>query len=147
MKEFVRKVLFLWVKKRIFCAWQDTRNINAGYDIWANVKDWVRISSNEDDDQNIIPNTARLYQNYPNPFNPETVIRYELASADKVEISIYNIIGERVKVLVNKEEEQGEHSVRWNGKNESGYHVSSGVYFYMLKTSAKRIVQKMILLR
>ncbi len=83
--------------------------------------------------------------NFPNPFNPSTVINYSIPSAQTVKILIYNILGEKVKELVNSSMEAGSYSVQWNGDNQFGRKVNSGVYFSVLQTQEKRIVKKMIL--
>jgi hypothetical protein len=89
------------------------------------------------DDPLTLPLVNKLQPNYPNPFNPETTIKFSIRNDAKVEISIYNIKGQRVKNLVQQEMEKGEHQIVWNGKNEEGQTVSSGVYFYKLMVDGK----------
>ena len=72
----------------------------------------------------------KLYQNYPNPFNPSTVIKYELPGISNVTITIFNVIGQRVAVLLNRVQNAGAHSVVWNAQN-----LASGVYFYRIKAT------------
>lgn len=79
----------------------------------------------------------KLQPNYPNPFNPETTIKFSIRNDANVEISIYNIKGQRVKNLVQQDMEKGEHQIVWEGKNEEGQTVSSGVYFYKLLVDGK----------
>ncbi|MCK4694343.1 MAG: T9SS type A sorting domain-containing protein, partial [Candidatus Cloacimonetes bacterium] len=87
-------------------------------------------------------------QNYPNPFNPETTINYQLPKNSEVELIICNIKGQRVKVLVNDFQDTGEHSIIWNGVDESGKPVSSGIYFYKLNVNGKiEAVRKCLLLK
>ena len=69
-----------------------------------------------------------LCQNYPNPFNPETTIFYQLPKSVKLNISIYNLTGQRIKVLENNFQQAGSHSVRWDGKDENGISLASGIY-------------------
>ncbi len=88
----------------------------------------------------------QLY-NYPNPFNPTTTINYSLKENTKVSLNIYNIKGQKVKQLVSEQLSAGQHSVVWNGKDDNGKSVSSGIYFYKLKVSDFQKVRKMILLR
>ncbi|MEA1971792.1 MAG: C25 family cysteine peptidase [Candidatus Cloacimonadota bacterium] len=94
------------------------------------------------------PSVAKLYQNYPNPFNPTTTISFSLAgNTNNAEITIYNIKGQKVRNIVSKQLSDGRHSVVWNGKDDSGYKVGSGVYFYKLSTNNNSIIKKMILLK
>ena len=91
-----------------------------------------------------------LHQNYPNPFNPDTEIRYEVpeyAGRTQVIITIYDVRGRLVKKLEDRERSAGEYRVRWNGLNESGESVSSGVYFYVLRTGQVTLSRKLVLLR
>jgi hypothetical protein len=88
-----------------------------------------------------------LSQNYPNPFNPQTEIRFSLGSMEKVDLEIYDILGRKVRTLVHDQRNAGEYVVRWEGRNDSGLAVSSGVYFYRLNTGTFVQVKKMLLLR
>ena len=94
-----------------------------------------------------IPDNFELFQNYPNPFNPETQIGFALPQNSKVELVIYNILGEKVKVLIDNEMTAGTHSVVWNGRNENGTEVSSGMYLYRLITMSNQTTKKMIFLK
>jgi len=101
--------------------------------------------SNTDDE--VVQNTFRM-QNYPNPFNPETNIYYSIPVEVKVELSIYNIKGQKVKTLVNETQLSGEHIVVWNGTNKHNKRVASGVYFYKLEINdSKLLINKMLLLK
>ncbi len=90
----------------------------------------------------VIPARFALDQNYPNPFNPSTNIRYQLAENTRVEIIIYNILGERVKTLVKQKQAAGKYSIRFDAST-----LSSGVYFYKLKTRHYTRVRKMVFIR
>jgi len=98
-------------------------------------------------DNSISPLNNVLHQNYPNPFNPVTTISYQLPLDSEVELIIYNIKGQKVKTLVNETIPAGEHSVVWNGKSDQDRSVSSGIYFYKLKTKEDSKIKKMILLK
>ena len=88
-----------------------------------------------------------LTQNYPNPFNPSTVIRFNLPSDDRIELAIYNILGQKVRVLAEGEYGVGPHEVEWYGENDLGQKVSAGVYFYRLVTSSANVSKKMIMVK
>lgn len=100
-----------------------------------------------DDGQQPIPQSYSLSQNYPNPFNPETEIRYDLPRDGKVRLTVYNPLGQVVKVLVDEEQDAGFHIIRWNGRNKLGEEVSSGIYFYQLQTSNYAETKRMVLIR
>ena len=99
----------------------------------------------------IIPSTFTLHQNYPNPFNPATTIQYDLPRRAKVTLTIYDILGREEVVLINREQGPGYQSVIWNGRNERGQPVSTGVYLYRLQTgpptSKFTETRKLVLLR
>jgi hypothetical protein len=94
-----------------------------------------------------LPQSYELKQNRPNPFNPETEIAYSLPEETMVTIKVYNIAGQVVKTLINEVKPAGNHTVIWNGTNESSDKVASGVYFYRMETSAYQKTAKMILVK
>ena len=85
--------------------------------------------------------------NYPNPFNPVTTIAYSLSEDSQVLISIYNIKGQEVKELTSGIQPAGNYNITWNGKDDSGKDVTSGIYFYKLKTNGKELTRKMLMLK
>lgn len=86
--------------------------------------------------------------NFPNPFNPSTKIEFSIKNNSKIDLSIFNIKGQKIKTLINNEIEKGEYSIIWNGNNESGDSVSSGIYYYKLKVNNKtEVVKKCLLLK
>jgi len=93
------------------------------------------------------PKSFALSQNFPNPFNPESEISYDLPNDSWVKLSIYNISGQKVKTLVDGFEAAGHKTVIWDGKNEKGEQVASGVYFYRLEAGDFTATKKMVLLR
>jgi hypothetical protein len=95
----------------------------------------------------LIPKVTYLKGNHPNPFNPETMINFALSSASKTVVQIYNVKGEKVRTLVNEQLDAGHHSVLWNGTDESGRNVASGIYFYKFKTDNFNKTKKMLLLK
>lgn len=88
-----------------------------------------------------------LAQNYPNPFNNRTIIRYELSEASHLDLSIYNLLGQKIKTLVDGVTPRGSYQVCWDGTNEAGLQVSTGIYVYKLKTEAGVKTKKMFLLK
>ena len=94
-----------------------------------------------------VPETFKLFQNYPNPFNPSTTIRYELPSPAKVKIIVYDLNGEKIASLVDNYQAAGEYNVTWNGKNDFGQDVASGIYFYSVQAGSFNQVNKMIKLK
>jgi V8-like Glu-specific endopeptidase len=88
-----------------------------------------------------------LAQNFPNPFNPETVISYRLSAPTHVRLRIFNVHGEQVRVLVEQVEGAGEHSVGWDGRDDSGMEMSAGIYFYRLETEQIQTMKKMVLVK
>ncbi len=92
--------------------------------------------------KNLKPDNFKLYQNYPNPFNPTTNIIYEVPNSGKVKIAIYDLIGRKLKTLVNEIKNRGIYEVRFDGNN-----LTSGVYFYKLQMDENSIVKQMLLLK
>lgn len=99
-------------------------------------------------DQTInILNNFQLHQNYPNPFNPTTTIEYMLPHSAPVKLTIYNSTGQIVRTLINKSQSTGSHKITWDGKDDSGKAVASGVYLYHLEADDFVQTRKMLLLR
>lgn len=94
-----------------------------------------------------VPETFGLEQNYPNPFNPNTVIRYQLPSSSQVELTIYNAVGQRIKTLVSEKQAVGSYQIEWDGTDEKGTSVASGVYLYRLQAGEFVQSKKMTLTR
>jgi len=88
-----------------------------------------------------------LEQNYPNPFNPSTEIIFQVKEASNVVLKIYDILGREVKTLVDEEKNNGIYKVTWNGDNNFGEQVGSGIYFYKIQTGSYSNTKKMMLLR
>ncbi|MCI0451681.1 MAG: T9SS type A sorting domain-containing protein [Candidatus Latescibacteria bacterium] len=89
----------------------------------------------------------RLEQNFPNPFNPTTTLAYSLKNASNVNVIIYDVAGRRVRELVNERRERGAYKVVWDGRNDTGTTVSSGVYFYKLVAGSFTDTKKMTILK
>ncbi len=104
----------------------------------------LQVSTEPDVD---LPLRYELSQNYPNPFNPITQIQFTIPENQKVTLIIYDILGRKVRTMVNDNMTSGKYLKTWNGTNDLGVNVASGVYFYRLKTDNYVKVRKMILIR
>ena len=100
-------------------------------------------SISDDNPKNIIASEYVLKQNYPNPFNPDTKIEFKIPSNEYVNLSVYNLEGRLVKTLVNQVLRSGQHIVNWDGTNEIGTKVSTGMYIYQLKTNSTVLNRRM----
>ena len=128
---------------------------------WGNFEYWVTAvdhNGNESDaseisgvelsiEQEIIPEEYALHQNYPNPFNPSTQIGYALPENSNVTIVIYNMLGSKVRTLVNEAQDAGFRNVLWNATNDNGAPVSAGMYIYTIQAGKFYQAKKMILLK
>ena len=95
----------------------------------------------------LYPSLFYLHQNYPNPFNPITTIRYDLPEQSFVSIKIYDILGRRIRKLINTTQDAGYKSVIWDGTDELGRNVGTGSYLYQIKAGDLTQTRKMLLLR
>jgi len=95
----------------------------------------------------MIPKVFTLHQNYPNPFNPTTTIQFDLPAPAFVALTIYDVLGNQVRSLINKNYPAGYHTIVWDGKNESGRLVSSGLYMYKIKADDRVVSKKMMFLK
>ncbi|MCL2065629.1 MAG: C25 family cysteine peptidase [Candidatus Cloacimonetes bacterium] len=107
----------------------------------------VAVGVLNDDDKPILPLVTKLKGNYPNPFNPSTTISFDLANEGHVRIDVFNIRGQRIRVLTNDFFPVGSHNIDWNGQDENGHDVSSGVYFYRMSSNDSNDVRRMVLLK
>ncbi len=118
------------------------------YNIWgvmeASYSVEVFVEPNEDEK---LPKEFFVAQNFPNPFNPETEILYELPKDAQVRLVVYNILGQKVKTLVDERQRAGRYNIRWEGRDDSGEEVASGVYFYKIQAGDIEIAKKMLLIR
>ncbi|MCK4386182.1 MAG: T9SS type A sorting domain-containing protein, partial [candidate division Zixibacteria bacterium] len=117
------------------------------------VMDWLKgytdVFDSEEEYTNI-PKSIKLFQNHPNPFNPNTSIQFTVNSGQSpihTTLKIYNIRGQLVRTLVDEDKTSGGYIVLWNGRDEAGKSVSSGIYFYRLTAGSSSEVKKMVLLK
>jgi hypothetical protein len=118
---------------------QHTVQVHLKVQIASDVEDWA--------DNPNTPEGFTLFQNQPNPFNPETEIRYHLPQACQVRLTIYNILGQRVKTLLDGYQNAGAHTLLWDGRDEDGVQLSSGIYFYRLRADDFLETKKMTLMK
>jgi hypothetical protein len=109
----------------------------------------VKLTTNTDIDRrnSTLPEKIELLENYPNPFNPETRISYRLPESMAVSLEIYNLQGKLIRTLVNCHKQRGLHTNIWNGHNDQGRRVNSGIYFYRLKANGQVNNRKMVLIK
>ncbi|MCD4818586.1 MAG: T9SS type A sorting domain-containing protein [Candidatus Cloacimonetes bacterium] len=128
-----------------YVIWED-KIPNGKYDICNIFAQMVRTDGSSIEEDSVNPVNFSL-KNYPNPFNPETTIKFNLKKKEQTELVIYNIKGQKVKTLINRELEAGKHSIVWNGTDETGKKLSSGIYLYKLKTDNYSAVKKMLMIK
>jgi len=107
----------------------------------------IETSSLETRIDNLLPDKFSVHNNFPNPFNAITQIRYEIPRPSRVNLVVYDLLGREVTTLINDRLEPGYHETRWNGRNDFGQIVSSGIYFYVFQTDSYLKSGKMILLK
>jgi len=142
--------------------WWNTNNVNDGYhDIYVDLCDqsnncvretitvrvWNTTDVEEKEDLAGVPDRFSLSQNYPNPFNPDTRIDYSIPGDAKVKLCIYNVMGQTVKTLVDETKTLGYYHVIWDGRDDRGEEVASGIYLCRLEADDFKEVKKMILLK
>ena len=106
--------------------------------IFTDVDEWI---SGE------LPENYSLSQNYPNPFNPATIIEFTVASRSFINLSVYNTLGQKIKILVDGTRSVGTYRAIWDGTDQQGQPVATGIYFYRLWTGETVKSKKMLLLR
>jgi hypothetical protein len=95
----------------------------------------------------LVPEVYALHQNYPNPFNPTTQIQYDLPEESYVSINIYDLMGRKIRSLVNTHQDPGYRSIHWDATSDLGQPVSAGMYIYMIQAGEFRQTRKMVLLK
>ena len=107
----------------------------------------VEFSLDVDDEFAEIPTDFHLRQNYPNPFNPSTVIEYSVPAHANVTIRVFNVLGQVTATLIDQHQSAGTYAVEWNGTDDNGVQVASGVYMYRIETEGFIETKKMVLLQ
>jgi len=127
----------------MFVYSDDQRNLVALQPDLANIS----VALSEVGGDNLLPKAFDLKQNAPNPFNPTTMVSYDLPKASNVSLEIYNVLGQNVRTLVNDFQEAGTQSVMWDGTDNGGSQVASGLYFYRLTADGFQATKKMMMLK
>jgi hypothetical protein len=114
---------------------------------WSGNGDRIRIERLLSSGSDVLPTEYALQQNYPNPFNPSTEIKFSLPEASQTELVIFNVLGQKVRTLIDGQLTAGEYQISWDGKDADGKDVSSGLYLYRLKAGESTLTRKMVLAR
>ena len=136
--------------KVVFFPWQ--LGAVPGLDLRAafleGILDWFNLENSTDKKVGTdIPESFALHNNYPNPFNPETSIAYDIPKASKVELAIYNVMGQKIRTLISESKSAGRYMATWNGQNDFGVQVATGVYFYRITAGDFVKTHKMMLVK
>jgi len=128
---------------RIWLTWQSFRNNH--WQIWGRYADipWLGIEN----EPVLHPVNNKLFQNHPNPFNGMTIIPFELRKSGIVKITIFDLLGKEVKTLINQSFKIGKYEITWDGKDKSGKTVSSGFYFYQIKSADFQQTKRLLFLK
>jgi hypothetical protein len=94
-----------------------------------------------------IPTDYALHQNHPNPFNPSTAIGYDLPKESLVKLAVYNVLGQKVRTLIEAKQQAGSHTVQWNGLDDYGRQMATGMYIYRIEAGRFIAVRKMVLMK
>ncbi len=116
--------------------------LNGGF--WHSVRS---MTTGVEPGRDLLPTEFVLHTNYPNPFNPSTTIRFDLPEAGRVRLIVYNTLGQEVRHLVNGRMEAGRHRVEWDGTNDRGVRISSGIYIYRMLYGHMIKSRKMMVLK
>ena len=119
----------------------------AGYDVAIRARFTPSLAASVDAAEGLSPHAWKLSHNYPNPFNPATTINYSVRRRAHVDISIYNLLGQKTSTVVNEVKTAGQHIATWDGKDHNGEPVATGVYFYQIKAGDFTESKKMLLLK
>jgi hypothetical protein len=114
---------------------------------WFPAKKALWLTTDVEEAARVIPSAYLLLQNYPNPFNPTTTIEYQITKPANVSLVIFNLLGQKIKTLVQKNQPSGVYRVQWDGRDQSGNVIVSGVYLYQLQIGNETLTRKMIMIK
>ena len=142
-------VVIIWQVKDIdrTTIFKDSDELKYSITIWAKFKVDFKSPDASGAAESNIPEKFRLNQNYPNPFNPTTQIRYDLPKENIVSIAIFDVMGRKIRSLMNMNKTAGYHTIRWDARNDMGESVSAGMYIYTIEAGGFRATKKMVLLK
>jgi len=109
--------------------------------------DWEATFTDVEELENSVATGSRMAQNYPNPFNSATTISYDISKITDIELTIFNILGQKIRTLVNCRQPAGTYQIQWDGQDNAGRNVASGIYFYRLKAGEFAQIRKIILMK
>ncbi|MDZ7400933.1 MAG: T9SS type A sorting domain-containing protein, partial [candidate division KSB1 bacterium] len=139
----MRQTVYYWRVKAVDSDGLVTWGSNSGISPWSFQFHPTAVF----DDHKNFPQEFHLSQNHPNPFNPETVIDYQLPISCHVVITIYNTLGQEIRRLIDNDHQPGYHQILWDGKDNSGNQVGTGIYLYQMRAGEFVAVKKMILIQ
>jgi hypothetical protein len=136
----------------LYSVWMDNRIPGDGFDIFFNTLNFKETDVEDEEEEKDLPKKFVLYQNYPNPFNPTTRIQFRVQSLEyrgplHTTLTVYNVLGQKVRTLVDGPKKTGSYEVIWDGKDDQGKEATSGIYFYQLRVKDQTLTKKMLLLR
>jgi hypothetical protein len=120
---------------------------STAYALILGVCNYIGLDLSQIENEAAIPSGYSLHQNYPNHFNPTTTLRYDLPEDRLVNITIYDMLGRAVKILINQPQDAGYRSIIWDATNNYGKPVSAGIYLYQIQTGEYMQTRKMVLLK
>jgi len=128
-------------------SWYDLGINGTPSDVGIRARATLTLAQSLDDKEITLPNAFELSQNYPNPFNSSTKIKYSVPRLSRVTIDIYNLLGRKVKSLINEMKSAGSYTANWDGTDMNGRPTSTGVYYYRISTGDLSATKKLVLLK
>ncbi|MCP4705610.1 MAG: T9SS type A sorting domain-containing protein, partial [candidate division Zixibacteria bacterium] len=128
-------------------SWYDLGTNGTPSDVGIRARATLTLVQSKDDEKLIRPNDFLLSQNYPNPFNSATTIKYSVPRQSHVSIDIYNLLGQKVKTLIDETKTAGDHTINWDGTDYNGQLVSTGIYYYRITSGDLTVTKKLVLLK
>lgn len=143
--EFMASSTVAGFNHKAWVAWSDPRE--GGLNIYLSQNTYQFLTDIEEDKPDVLPKDFVLKQNYPNPFNPSTAIEFDISTRSRVEISVYNLLGQEILILTDKVYDPGNYSIPWDGTDAHGRPVPTGMYLYRMKAGENQHLRKMLLIK